>query len=488
MHYKKFFPFVKVVLIILILVGCEKKDKAEPVSNAVFEKSIKDLGQLRDSLQKLDDIIAMSVAVIRPDTTVIWDFGKANENSMFRVGSISKSFAGLSILKLVEDGKLSLDARLDSIAPELQIVNPYKATDPVLVRHVLEASAGFLGFPKTKYPENNDQPGMVDFIRKNPDLVNVSWVPGEFASYHNFGPVISAYLVVKISKQSYQDFVKQNFFEPLGMPHTTFELNEHLKTHLVGYTDSTYRDLKINKPSGALNSSTREFVPLIKMLLQDGMYNNKTILSKESVERFQTSTSNLASKILGLNQGHSINSWSVYFNGIHYNGHGGTMRPNYVNFYAYSREYKTGFVFMACKSKRVGRQGTAEITQVILPFIHPVFDKKTIDKISTAEEDEFLGCYKQVTKRYLKQPAYEISLDRDSVGNLILIDNNWDTPPNKKVLHPTSVKHVYADDDQANNTSTSGQSLYALFKDEEGNQIFQKISLSHEGYKKILCE
>ena len=54
----------------------------------------------------------------------------ADEDTMFRIGSTSKMFVALSVLKLVEEGRLSLDGRVAELVPELEFENPWEATDP----------------------------------------------------------------------------------------------------------------------------------------------------------------------------------------------------------------------------------------------------------------------------------------------------------------------------------------------------------------------
>lgn len=105
-----------------------------------------------DSIRRANHVPAVQVAVIRPDTTVLWNFGVAapgrpvTDSTLFRVGSISKTFAGLPMLMLAERGRVSVDTPLAELAPELPIRNPWRATHPVRLSHLLEAGAGFVGF------------------------------------------------------------------------------------------------------------------------------------------------------------------------------------------------------------------------------------------------------------------------------------------------------------------------------------------------------
>jgi len=62
---------------------------------------------------------------------------------MFRIGSITKSFVALSLLKLQEQGKVDIHAKVAEVAPELKIVNRWDATDPIRIVNLLEHTTGF---------------------------------------------------------------------------------------------------------------------------------------------------------------------------------------------------------------------------------------------------------------------------------------------------------------------------------------------------------
>lgn len=67
----------------------------------------------------------------------------ATADTLFRIGSTSKAFTSLAILMLVDQGKLSLDDSVHKLAPEVWFENPWEATDPVRVVHLLEHTTGW---------------------------------------------------------------------------------------------------------------------------------------------------------------------------------------------------------------------------------------------------------------------------------------------------------------------------------------------------------
>ena len=244
----------------------------------IFKRSLESFTGLYDYLDSLrvsTETSALQVAVIRPDTTVVWSFGEASDSSMFRLGSVSKSFAGLSLLKLVEQGFLSLNDNLTEIAPEVPVENPFKNDHPVQLAHLLESSAGFLGFHESDYEPDPNITDYAEIICNNPYPFKVQWEPGLYTAYHNIGPTITAYIVETITGQKYEDFVSQNFFIPLEMNNSTFLLSPEVEKLLVNYEAESYEHIK-PRPSGSLNSSAKEFVNFVKMLINDGAHRSGT--------------------------------------------------------------------------------------------------------------------------------------------------------------------------------------------------------------------
>ena len=65
------------------------------------------------------------------------------EETLFRIGSITKTFTSLAALKLVDQGKIDLNIELNHLLPGIGLVNPWQDTDPIRLHHVLEHTAGF---------------------------------------------------------------------------------------------------------------------------------------------------------------------------------------------------------------------------------------------------------------------------------------------------------------------------------------------------------
>lgn len=132
-----------------------------------------------------------------------------------RIGSITKEFTSAAILKLAEEGRLSIDDHLSKFIPD------WPRGDEVTLRHLLTHSSGIHDFTaKPGFYEHVTEPislaDLVTSFKNDPYDFN----PGEKYSYCNSGYVLLGYIIEKVSGQSYESYLKKTFFDALGMKHT----------------------------------------------------------------------------------------------------------------------------------------------------------------------------------------------------------------------------------------------------------------------------
>jgi CubicO group peptidase (beta-lactamase class C family) len=136
------------------------------------------------------------VALVQGDST-IWatSLGKANletnvnadENTMFRIGSVSKMFVSLAILKLQEEGRISLDAKVRDLVPDVAFVNPWEKQAPILVKHLLEHTTGWDDLQLKDYAMNDPALTLKQGLDYNPKSRTSRWKPGTRMAYCNSG-------------------------------------------------------------------------------------------------------------------------------------------------------------------------------------------------------------------------------------------------------------------------------------------------------------
>ena len=145
-----------------------------------------------------------------------------DRNTVFRIASMSKSFAAAAILKLRDEGRLSLEDPVERYVPELAGLKYPTADSPkITIRHLLSHAEGF--------PEDNPwgdrQLAVTDeqmsaMLRRGIPFSNP---PGLEYEYSNYGFAILGRIVARVSGRRYADYLKEHFFTPLGMSSTTLE-------------------------------------------------------------------------------------------------------------------------------------------------------------------------------------------------------------------------------------------------------------------------
>jgi CubicO group peptidase (beta-lactamase class C family) len=284
----------------------------------------------------LGDIPAVTVSVVK-DGQVIFakGYGYADlaqgtpvdpDTSLFRIGSTSKLFTWLAVMQLYEQGKVDLDADVNSY---LEFTIPATYEKAITLRHILSHTAGFeeggLGYLIKHYP--NMGPELAEAMAKYvPQRVNP---PGEVSSYSNYATALAGLIVQNVSGVPFNDYIEQNIFAPLGMSHTTFAepLPEHLSEHMVtGYSrklgvfsELPFEVINSFGPAGAVSSSATDMAKFMLANLNNGELDGQRILSAETTELMHSLLFSGDARIRGMAYGY----YEKDYNGHRVVGHGG---------------------------------------------------------------------------------------------------------------------------------------------------------------------
>jgi CubicO group peptidase (beta-lactamase class C family) len=185
-------------------------------------------------------------------------------STKFRLGSVTKQFTAVSILLLEERGKLKVDDPVKKYLPDAPA-----AWDKVTVFHLLTHTSGipsFTGFPDYESTEAIPSPAEKTVARFRDKPLDLQ--PGEKWSYSNSGYVLLGYLIEKISGASYEKFVQQNIFAPLGMKDSGYDSNTTIIRHrAAGYApgpggpvNAGFIHMSIPHAAGALYSTTEDLL------------------------------------------------------------------------------------------------------------------------------------------------------------------------------------------------------------------------------------
>src|SRR5581483_3676617 len=214
-----------------------------------------------------------------------WDIPNSPDTK-FRLGSITKQFTAASILLLQERGKLNINDPVKKYMPDAPA-----AWDKITIFHLLTHTAGIPNF--TSFP---DYPKLEPFPATAEQLVArfrdkpLDFEPGEKWNYSNSGYVLLGYLIEKITGGSYQKFVSQNIFEPLGMKDSGYDSNAAILPHRAsgysrepnGLANAGFINMTVPLSAGGLYSTTGD---LLKW--EQGLFGWK-VLQAASIEKMTT--------------------------------------------------------------------------------------------------------------------------------------------------------------------------------------------------------
>lgn len=155
---------------------------------------------------------------------------------VFRIGSITKQFTSTAILKLVEDGKLSLQDDLSKYLPD------FKTQHPITIEQLLNHTSGIKSY--TSVPERMTTEAkrtklsvteMMGYIQSYP----IDFKPGEQWLYNNSAYFLLGAVIEKVTGKTYNDYISQTFFKPLKMTASYPDDSKSIAKQAAGYTKGT---------------------------------------------------------------------------------------------------------------------------------------------------------------------------------------------------------------------------------------------------------
>lgn len=239
-------------------------------------------------------------------------------NSVFEIGSMTKQFTAISIMMLMEKGKLNLDDEITKFIPDYPTHG-----NKITVHHLLTHTAGIKNFTSMKAIRNIATKDMtpsdlIDFFKNEPMDFN----PGDEFKYSNSGYVILGYIIESVTGKSYADFVEQEIFEKLGMASSQYASHSKAIQNRAsgyhnrnGYVNTRYISFTIPYSSGSLMSTVED------MNKWQQAIKNNILISAETTDKVFTNYT--------LNNGNSINygyGWHIKaLNGTRSFEHGGSI-------------------------------------------------------------------------------------------------------------------------------------------------------------------
>ncbi|MEO6253814.1 MAG: serine hydrolase domain-containing protein [Ferruginibacter sp.] len=214
---------------------------------------------------------------------------RPNDNTKYRIGSISKTFTTVLVFKAIDEGKLKLTDKIGTYFPTIKNANKITISDLLYHRsgiHNFTANEDYLKWNTEKKSENE----MIGIISKG----GSDFEPGTKAEYSNSNFVLVSYILQKIYKKEYAQLLNEKIIKPIGLNNTYYGKKANIKDNesysysfTGNWTKETETDMSIPMGAGAIVSTPGDLTKFADALF------SKKIVSAKDLEQMETIKDNL---------------------------------------------------------------------------------------------------------------------------------------------------------------------------------------------------
>jgi len=209
-----------------------------------------------------------------------------DENTLFAIGSISKSTVAVALGMLVDEGKLKWDDRVTQYLPDFQLFDPW-VTCEITIRDLLTHRSGLISESGGTiwYGSDYDRAEVVQRLRYLKPVTSFRY---KYA-YQNVMYLVAGEIIPAVTGQTWDDFVKERIFRPLGMCTTNTHLNDLDNFTNVSIPHAmlngrqqpiSYRNYDNVGPACSVNSTAVEMAQYVRLLLNGGVYKGQRLYSE----------------------------------------------------------------------------------------------------------------------------------------------------------------------------------------------------------------
>jgi CubicO group peptidase (beta-lactamase class C family) len=258
--------------------------------------------QLKDYIQKemsRHKIVGLSVAVVDSNGILLSDgFGKADKennisadnSTLFPIASITKTFTGIAVMQLVEQGLIDLDKPIGTYIKELSL--PNSEENIITTRMLLTHHSGIHGdILYNWYLPDVSKDSLI--YEQMVNLINEAgtiFTPGKLHSYSNAGYSLLGVLIHKVSGISYVEYIRSNILSPLEMTNSIVFAGENTNALISKGYDSkkaTEMPMTLGIPAGGMALSANDAAKYMKAII-NSYHGNSTLLNAETMKKMMT--------------------------------------------------------------------------------------------------------------------------------------------------------------------------------------------------------
>jgi CubicO group peptidase (beta-lactamase class C family) len=342
----------------------------------------------------------------------------------FRLASISKLFTWVSVMQLVEQHKLDLDADVNTYL-DFQIRPAFDK--PITLRNLMTHTAGFEEVVRDLlFTNEKSKVSLRQFLIDNQP--RRLFPPGVIPGYSNYGVGLGGYIVERVSGQAFEQYVHDHIFAPLGMTHSGFEQPlPNSVTPSNGYRASDGKpvgfEIFLPAPAGGVSSSAADMSRFALALLDGGELDGKRILQPETLAAMWTPQFRANEALPPICMGF----YQTWRNGLHFIGHDGDLLAFHSRFLL--EPQKKLVLFVSYNSRGSESKVRSELLRSFADRYFPSNGKQLFITLSPSAAKEYAGAYISTRRAdSTKLAAFNLgqsvaSVDRDGV---LTIDTSKD--------------------------------------------------------------
>jgi putative ATP-binding cassette transporter len=284
------------ILLALIILTTPIITGAQKVIGQNAEPSPAQIDQYIREQMAQKNIVGMSIAIVRDkEITYLKGFGSASikrqtqvtPQTIFDLASCSKSFTAMATLLLWNDGKIDLDQPLRYYIPEFKLKD-IETSDLITVRQLLNQTSGLPGNISEPMAFHNTTEELIAAMEK----IRTENPPGSSFGYSNMNYSLLGALVERVSGKTFEDFVQERIFTPLGMNNSTLKQEvaaslDRADGHQMMLGKIISRNTPIYhsaQPAGWVMSSAEDMGKWLLVNLNDGQLNNQQIIPASVIQ------------------------------------------------------------------------------------------------------------------------------------------------------------------------------------------------------------
>jgi CubicO group peptidase (beta-lactamase class C family) len=285
-------------------------------------------GVVRDAMDR-EHIAGVTVSVVQNGQVVLKKgYGAASlsplrkvdpDTTLFRIGSISKTFTWIALMKEVEAGRVRIDAPVNLYLPEALQVKDQGYRAPVRVINLMDHSAGFEDRALGQLMEMDPgrERSLAEYLRQErPRRVHQ---PGAMSSYSNYGAALAGEAVTYVTGRPFERLMEDEIFGPLRMGHTTFrevrparpglagpmpealsrDVADGYRWTSTGFEKRPYELIGHAAPAGSASSTASDMARYMLTLLNNGSLEGTTLYGPQAAAAFRTPIRNTVPGING---------------------------------------------------------------------------------------------------------------------------------------------------------------------------------------------